>query len=186
MGLPSRKEPTRPLTPFPGKQECLLTWPRPPVRQKFLFSAKRRHSCQIGHQSIRQVPGRGEALARPVTDSLQCQVTRLIQSSELSWRFRRHRVQQAPGSQAAGEGRAAFRPTTASPALAPVLPYSSCPRMHWVLPAPLSFKQLTRPWEAALTALHLWLRPSLCSEQIIIEHLQGGLLLSTGHTLVSF
>lgn len=41
----------RPLTSFPGKQQSLFTWPRPPVRQKFLFSGKRGHSCQLGHQS---------------------------------------------------------------------------------------------------------------------------------------
>lgn len=65
MDLQSSREPTWPLTPFPGKQESSLTWPRPPARQKFLFSAKLGHSCQLGHQSIRQVPGRGEAVACP-------------------------------------------------------------------------------------------------------------------------
>lgn len=55
----------------------------PPVRQKFLFSAKHVHSCQLGHQSIWQVPGRREAFACPATDSPQHQVTGLIQFSEL-------------------------------------------------------------------------------------------------------
>lgn len=83
-GPPHQLEPTGSLTPFPGKQESLLTWPRPLARQKFLFSAKHGRSCQLDHRSIRQAPGRGEALYPRL--SLRCRVTRPIQLSKLLWR----------------------------------------------------------------------------------------------------
>lgn len=69
LRAPIQQEPTGPLTSFPGKQGSLLTWPRPPARQKFLFSTTQGYSCQLGHQSIRlpsssRFQGQG-ALPRP-------------------------------------------------------------------------------------------------------------------------
>lgn len=79
MDLPSSQGPIKSLTPFPAKQGCLFTWSRPPVRQKFLFSAKRGLRCQLGHHSLRRAR-EGEAVACPVTDSLRCQATRSLSS----------------------------------------------------------------------------------------------------------
>lgn len=177
MDLPSSQEPIKSLTPFPGKQGCLFTWSRPPVRQKFLFSAKRGHSCQLGHQSLRRVRGRGRP---PPAQSLTACGARppgsLSSVSCYGIPGGTGRSRSQARKQVGGEVGSTLGPKL--PLLLSPLSWHR-PGIHCLLSVPLSCRQLQGQVPEPSRPISLWPLPPLCSELTITGHFSGRALMFT-------
>ena len=121
----------------------MLTWPRPPARQKFLFSAEHGLSCQLGHQSIRQVPEREEASAQPLsqTDCSARSPGSLDPVSHCSTPRGPGPSRTSLASQVGGRGASSPGPPAAAPCRFPALAQSPAleSRIHCLISVPLLF-----------------------------------------------